>query len=68
MSRFRAALNVFDLPIQKPKSIVWGGRRSLAVSRLVCFFLSDRNDINRLKRLTASVWRDIRSLVQTYIG
>jgi hypothetical protein len=25
MSRFRAALNAFDLPIQKPKTMMWGG-------------------------------------------
>lgn len=24
MSRFRAALNAFDLPIQKPKTMMWG--------------------------------------------
>jgi hypothetical protein len=28
MSRFRAALNAFDLPIQKPKTMMWGGERS----------------------------------------
>jgi hypothetical protein len=33
MSRFRAALNAFDLPIQKPKAIMWGEIRIITTGR-----------------------------------